>query len=196
MSNINLLPWREHVKARQKKQFMQQVGLVCVLTVVVITGVYGFIRQQHHSQQQRNMQLERASARLVQDLRTIEIVRQRRNQLQARMDLIEEFQQRRPLAVQLFNQLPGWIPSGVYVERIQLAGQQLEIKGQATAYGQLALMVQQIEHSGWLTQPRLHAMADPDTSLPPSNRFSLQLALQETSLPLPPGRAQSQGGAP
>lgn len=196
MSHINLLPWREHLKTTQKKHFMQQISVVCVFTVVAIAGVYGVIKQQHQFQQQRNMQLTRASAQLDHALRTIEDARQRRSQLQARIKVIENVQQRRPLVVQLFNQLPAWVPSGVHVDRVHLVDQHLEINGQATAYGQLALMVQQIEHSGWLTQPRLQASILPDSSLPATSRFSLQLSLQATPLPLSSERAQPRGDVP
>ncbi|GGB50934.1 fimbrial protein [Oceanisphaera marina] len=196
MSNINLLPWREHLQATQKKRFIRQVGLICGLTLLVITGIHGFIKLQYHTQQQRNLQLKQASAQLDQTLLSIERVRRQRSHLQARINLIEEVQHRRPLIVKLFNQLPAWVPSDVYLHHLHLAEQNLNIKGQATAYESLALMVQQIEHSGWLMQPQLQAMAVTDPSLPPTSQFSLQLTLRERAGLLTPARLQREEGKP
>lgn len=194
MSNINLLPWREHVKATQKKRFIRQMSLTCGLTLVILTGIHSFIGRQDHIQQQRNLQLKQASAQLDQTLLSIERVRQQRSYLEDRINLIEGVQHRRPLMVQLFNQLPDWVPPGVYLHHLHLAEQNLNIKGQATTYEPLALMVQQIEHSGWLTQPRLQAMAVTDASLPPASQFSLQLTLYEhTGLPTPVQLKQEEG---
>ncbi|MFD1008106.1 PilN domain-containing protein [Oceanisphaera ostreae] len=176
MSNINLLPWRQHLKKQQKKQFMRQVSWVCVFTLVAIAGAYGYVRQQAHVQQQRNLQLQQASLQLDDTLHTIELLRQQRRQLQARGNFIEQFQSQRHIPVQLFNQLPTWIPTAVYLDRIYLAEHGLEINGKTTAYSQLAQMVQQIESAGWLTQPRLQVVAVPNAPLSSANQFSLQFS--------------------
>lgn len=196
MSNINLLPWREQLKVSQKKRFIRQMGLICGLAVLAITGIHGFIKQQVHTQQQRNQQLKQAGIQLDHTLSSMERVRQQRSQLQARIHLIAEVQHRRPLVVQLFNQLPGWVPPGVHLHHVHLAEQTLHIKGQASTYEPLALMVQQIEHSGWLTQPQLQAMAVTDASLPSVSQFSLQLTLHETASLPTPARLQRGGETP
>lgn len=185
MSNINLLPWRQQLKTKKKQLFMQQVSVVCVFSLVAIVGAYGYIKQQSQVQQQRNRQLQQTNIQLDDPLRTIEAFRQQRRQLQARADLIAQFQHQRHIPVQLFNQLPTWIPATVYLDQVQLSGHGLNMSGKAKDHSQLALMVQHIERSGWLVQPRLQVIAIPNASVSSANQFSLQLSFRETSLKTP-----------
>ncbi|WP_319782309.1 PilN domain-containing protein [Oceanisphaera sp. IT1-181] len=181
MSNINLLPWRAQHQERQKKRFIGQLALVCVLTVAAVLVATHQIKQQAQAQQLRNAQLQQASTELDEALRHIEQARQQGQQLSARSDLIAQFQQRRSQAVRLLNQLPTWLPAGVRLDSVHLAQQALELKGQAQSYHQLSLLVQHIEQAAWLSEPRLQAQALPgdariaDQAL--TKQFSLQLSI-------------------
>ncbi|MDX1269579.1 MAG: fimbrial assembly protein, partial [Oceanisphaera sp.] len=64
MSRINLLPWREGVRAAQKKQFMVILAVASLLTVSVMLAANMWVNQQTARQQQRNRFLQNETAKL------------------------------------------------------------------------------------------------------------------------------------
>lgn len=154
-----------------------------MLTVVAIVTVYSYVKLQLTAQQQRNIALEQASHQLDGDLRRIHTLRQQRQQLQARAEVIADYQSQQHFPIQLFNQLPIWVPDTVYLDRVQLSAQGVNISGKAHTHSQLALMVQHIEQSGWLTRPQLQVIALPDDASllagGATQQFSLQLIFKE-----------------
>lgn len=192
MSNINLLPWREQRQAMQKKQFLWLVGVVCLCTLMVLASAHVYLLQQVQGQQARNTQLAQANNQLNSALLTIEQAKVQRRQLVEKKTFVEQLQRHRLRAVWLFNQLPTWIPDNIVIEGIQLSEQGLEIKGQASAYSQLAQMVQRIEHSHWLSTPRLQAINNHHAEQVASNQFLLHLQLVMPSPVLPLSEEETQ----
>ncbi|MBO1518383.1 PilN domain-containing protein [Oceanisphaera pacifica] len=182
MSNINLLPWRAQLKANQKKHFILQLSLVCLLGITLVILAYGYIKQQIQIQQQHNKAVAAASEQLNSTLHAIEQFRLQQQGLQRRAHFIEQLQQERALPVQLFNQLPSWIPINVHLERVDLSNKALIINGKAHTHGALALMVEHIEGSRWLLQPKLTVHATEGEAATPTHQFILQLEVKNHAL--------------
>lgn len=180
MSNINLLPWRAQQEAKQKRRVLLQLGLVGVLSLGIVYAAGQVIKRQTQQQQLRNNQLQQASIELDGALHQLEQIRQQEQQLKRRRDTIAQLQLSRYQALHLFNQLPSWLPTGVRLDSVQLTPPLLTLKGQAQSYDQLSLLVQQIEQTAWLTEPRLQVQAHLDTSQSEVQQFVLQLRIVGT----------------
>ncbi|OXS14871.1 fimbrial assembly protein [Zobellella denitrificans] len=181
MSNINLLPWRDAVRAGQKKQFLIWLTLACVVTVAVMLAVNSWVHQQIARQQERNQLLQTETARLDLVLGEIRHIKTQRTQLLERMLLIESFQQRRNLSVRLFNQLPELVPPGVYLSSVNVAGSSIDVVGKTEAYTRVASMIRQIEDSGWLTEPRVSSIFASDTRPIALSQFSMLFRIADAT---------------
>ncbi|WP_375057275.1 PilN domain-containing protein [Zobellella sp. DQSA1] len=181
MSNINLLPWREGLRAGQQKQFMVWLGGASLVTLAVMLVVNLWVHQQIARQQERNQVLQTETARLDLILGEIRHIKEQRAQLMERMLLIDSFQQRRNFSVRLFNQLPELVPPGVYLNSVNVTHNQIDVVGKAEAYTRVANMIRRIEGSGWLTEPRISSIFASDAEPVALSQFSMLFRVSETT---------------
>ncbi|MDP5292230.1 PilN domain-containing protein [Oceanimonas sp. CHS3-5] len=175
MSNINLLPWREGLKGRQKKRFMILLSVAVAVTAVIMLLVNLRIGQLVAHQQERNRFLQVETVRLDQVLGEISAIRQQREQLLERMRLIDQLQHRRAFSVRLFNQMPGLVPPGVYLSSLNVARERIELVGKTEAYPRVASMLRSMEASRWLTEPRLGSIYASDSQPIALSQFSMSV---------------------
>ncbi len=177
MSNINLLPWREVAKQRQKKMFLGMLGGVFLVSAGLVL-VVNFLYQQAISRQEaRNQYLQ--SEIVVLDARIGEInkLKQRRKELIDRMRLIDQLQQSRNQAVHLFNDLPELVVSGIYLDSLSFTNGLVSVVGKTEAHSRVATMMRLIDRSQWLGQTSISSIYATANSERASN-----LALSEFSL--------------
>lgn len=190
MSNINLMPWREAVKQREKKQFFTLLGLSLGLAALVVLAVNMLIGQMVQGQVSRNDYLTAQTAILDKQLGEINELKKRKNDLIDRMRLIDQLQQRRNLPVHLFNDLPALVSNGVYLNSLDLAGSGISVVGKTEAYSRVANMVRKIEASNWLGQPHISSIFATSSKPLSLSEFSAQFKVITQDL----GSA-AQGGA-
>ncbi|GAA4499247.1 PilN domain-containing protein [Pseudaeromonas paramecii] len=189
MSNINLMPWREVVKQREKTQFFILLGgsaFVAALLVLAVNMIFGQLVQ---GQVERNQFLTNEMVVLDTQLGEINQLKKRKKELIDRMKLIDELQQKRNLPVHLFNELPALVSNGVYLKSLDLAADNINVVGDTEAYSRVASMVRQIEKSGWLGQPHISSIFSTGNKPIALSQFSAQFKV----IPAPLGSGV-QGG--
>ena len=180
MSNINLLPWREARQRRDKAQFGVLCGVCLAVTASLGFGVDWFINQQIASQREVNQRLVREMVTLDAQLGEIRLIKEKRQGLLDRMQLIERLQQRRNLPVRLFNQLPLLVPNGVYLNTLALKHDVIDVNGKAEAYGRVASMMRRIDGAGWLGSSRLSTIFASDVAPVVLSQFSMMFQVTES----------------
>ncbi|WP_116474284.1 PilN domain-containing protein [Zobellella maritima] len=173
MSNINLLPWRDAVRAQQKKQFwlILAISALCALTLMV--GINLWIIKLIDKQQARNQFLQNETVKLDVVLGQINLIKTQREQILERMQLIAGLQQRRNLSVRLFNEMPELVPPGVYLSSLKVEQERIDVVGKTEAYNRVASMIRQIEDSDWLADPMISTIFASDTQPMILNQFSM-----------------------
>ncbi len=155
MPRINLLPWRDELRAQRRNQFyMAMGGAFGVAAILVLIGVLlmnGVIDAQHD----RNALLTEEIATLDGRIKEIVDLEQKKNRLVARMKIIEELQTSRPVIVHLFEELVTTLPDGVYLTSVKQTGKLLEIKGVAESNTRVSAFMRNIDKSEWLESPDL-----------------------------------------
>jgi type IV pilus assembly protein PilN len=174
MARINLLPWREERRRRLSQEFARQAGLAALLALAA--GAYGWyhVNGLIDHQRQRNDYLEQQIAVLQEEIKEIEELESTRQQLVARMNVIQQLQQRRPQIVHLFDEIAATLPDGVYLNEVTQSGDALKIKGRAESNARVSGYMRNLGASPWLENPRLQVIesGDKDTI----NDFRLTLA--------------------
>jgi len=160
MAKVNLLPWREERRKQLTQEFARQAILVAILAALV--GGYGWYHVQGliEDQESRNEFLQDEIAKLEEDIRTIRNIEDRREELLARMDIIQDLQQRRPQIVHLFTQLADTLPDGVYLRNINQEGDDLTVEGRAESNSRVSNYMRNLSKSPWLKNPSLNVIED------------------------------------
>jgi type IV pilus assembly protein PilN len=155
MPRINLLPWREELRQKRKKDFLVAMfGAFLFGGLVVYSSkltVQGWISNQNA----RNSLLKTEIQELDKQIEQISGLETQKNRLLARMEIIDQLQRSRPEVVHLFDELVNTLPEGVYLTEVKQTGGRIEIRGEAESSTRVSALMRNIDGSGWLKSPGL-----------------------------------------
>lgn len=156
MAHINLLPWREELRQRRKKEFFGLL-LAGIAATLLIMGTWHFINVQIiDNQKSRNQQLRNEIAIVNRKLKEIKNIDQTRQRLQARINVIQRLQRSRPESVRLMDEMVFMMPEGVVLNSVVQKGNRIEIKGRAQSNARVSALMRNVEESEWIANPKLH----------------------------------------
>jgi type IV pilus assembly protein PilN len=155
MPRINLLPWREELRQKRKKDF-----LVAVMGAVIFGGLLSYgvklaVQGQIAGQNARNTTLRTEIARLDEQIDEILGLESQKNRLVDRMQIIDRLQRSRPEVVHLFDELVDTLPEGAYLTKVSQRESRIEITGLAQSSTRVSALMRNVQASDWLRQPQL-----------------------------------------
>jgi type IV pilus assembly protein PilN len=152
---INLLDWRAELREKRKKQFTVAVAGALVATAgVVLLGML-YMNGAIENQQERNQLLRNEIALVEKQIKEIEELEKTRNNLLARMQVIERLQQSRAQVVHYFDEIVNTVPEGIYLTKINQQGPATSIEGVADSNGRVSAYMKNLDASPWFSDPML-----------------------------------------
>jgi len=192
MARINLLPWREERRRQLTAEFARQAVLGALLAALIGGYAWYHVNGLVEHQQERNKYLEEQIAVLQEEIREIQELEKTRQQLLARMNIIQRLQQRRPQIVHLFYEIADTLPDGVFLTGLQQQGDKLTIEGRAESNARVSAYMRNLGASDWMKEPRLEVIETDKADR--VNAFTLHLTQSAPSDGEEDGEA-SAGGA-
>lgn len=179
MPRINLLPWREELRQKRKKEF-----LTALLGAVLVGGLiaYGYkltVQGQVRAQTARNEMLRTEIVALDQQIEQILTLESQKERLLARMEIIDQLQKARPEVVHLFDELVQTLPEGTYLTEVKQTGPRIEITGSAQSSTRVAALMRNIDGSEWLREPGLDVVQTVDAG--PARNAQFKVFAQQVS---------------
>ena len=158
MARINLLPWREELR----KQKQQEFGITAISSII-IAGLIVLMAHFHvegliDDQNQRNTYLESEINILNKRIGRIRELEAMKDNLLARMNVIQELQSSRPESVHLMDEMVRTLPEGVHLNTFQQQHKALTMTGVAESNARVSDYMRQIDGSEWYTAPRLEVI--------------------------------------
>lgn len=120
MPRINLLPWREALRKKRQKDFVTHAGLALIGAGALALLAHMTVQGQIDDQIQRNTYLEGVIADLDKKIEEIKALKQKRDDLIARMGAIEKIQATRSLIVRIFDALARTVPEGIILTNVSV----------------------------------------------------------------------------
>lgn len=165
MARINLLPWREWERERKRKEFLGNLAGVLVGAVALVFVFGWYLDGQIESQQERNAFLEREITELDRKIAEIENLQKTRDELLARMRVIQELQGNRPVIVRIFDELVRTLAKGVHFRELNMQGNRLTVAGVAESNNRISSLMRNLDNSEWFASPNLKTIKeDPENS--------------------------------
>lgn len=155
MAHINLLPWREELRAQQTKDFSQSAIISAAFAAAVFFLVFTQFNSVVDNQKNRNNRLVSEIKKLDTKLAEIKDLEETKGKLLARMDIIQSLQQKRPQIVHIFDEVVRTLPDGITLISLKQQSEELTIKGLAESNGRVSAYMRNIEASEWMSNPRL-----------------------------------------
>ncbi|MDX1801371.1 MAG: PilN domain-containing protein [Marinobacter sp.] len=175
MAKINLRPWREELRAEKQQQF-----LVMLVGALIVAGGLAFLWKsdldsQISYQQSRNSYIQTATKKLDAQIKEIEDLKRKRDELLARMRVIQDLQGKRPIIVRVFDELVRTLPEGLYYTSLKKSGDRLDIVGMAESNSRISTLMRHFENSDWFTDPNLTNVSSADNRRAGYSQFNLSV---------------------
>ncbi len=149
MANINLLPWREAQRRERNKMTLVMCVGIWLVAGVIVFAAKTVMDSRIEYQEDRNRYLQGEINKLSKVIKEIETLKDKRDALLARMDVIQNLQQNRSQIVHVFDDLVSKLPSGVYYDTISKTGKGLNISGKAQSNGRVSALMRSLDASDW-----------------------------------------------
>ncbi|KJY79011.1 PilN domain-containing protein [Vibrio nigripulchritudo] len=158
MHSVNLLPWRDEMRARYRRQFFSYLAAAILAAVGVQWGVGVYFSKQMSVQEERNAELTRHISYLDQQLRGLSEVRDQHESILTRLRSVEALQIKRNKTTDFMSHLPDTIPPGVYVDKIEMNDFEVEVNGISDSTANITTMLDSMERSAKLADVEMHSI--------------------------------------
>lgn len=196
MTKINLLDWRAERRARRLEQFRNFMVLGLIVAVAVVGLGYFVMTGAIANQEERNNYLKQQIAEIDQKIKEIEDLERTKQNLLARMRVIEELQSSRSATVHFFDELVNTIPDGITLSSIKQVGDTVTIEGIAESNGRISSYIKSFESSQWFTDPKLVVIRTSEKERQREGQFTLRVKnLTKAAKPADPAAAAAAPGA-
>ena len=172
---INLLPWRAEQRFKRKKRLIMILIASAILAILTVFLIHLKIAHRISKQEARNDHLKREISLLDFKIRRILLLKERKRNLLARMNIILELQDSRFSLVRLLNEIVKIIPNGIVVHAIERKGHTVTLQAQADSNASISELMKKIHQSKELSEPNLSEIRRDKTSQTHSNIFKLTL---------------------
>ncbi|TDU28197.1 type IV pilus assembly protein PilN [Panacagrimonas perspica] len=175
MTKINLLDWRAQLREQRKQRFVALMGVAVAVAAVIVGVAYLMIQNALDLQNDRNTYLTQQIADVDQKIKEIQELEKVKNNLLARMRVIEELQASRSATVHFFDELVNTLPDGVTLTGIKQNGTLVTIEGAAESNGRVSTYMKNLEASPWFNDPKLVVIKTTETGSARRSDFTLQV---------------------
>lgn len=175
MTRINLLPWRETSRKEQQRQFISIAAGASVLMAVIVFYVHIHVGGLIDGQAARNNFIEKEIALVDEKISEIKQLESEKQQLLARMNIIQQLQSRRPEIVHIFDEIVRRVPDGIYLTSVKQRGESLVIEGVAESNARVSAFMRNLDASQWFKNPGLVVIESKEKENVRTSSFTLNV---------------------
>lgn len=155
MANINLLPWREAQRRERNRATFIMCGIIWGVAALVVFGAKLFMDGRISHQEARNAYIQSEINALSKVIKEIENLKDQRDKLLARMEVIQTLQSNRSQIVHVFDDLVTKLPLGVFYDEIAKGGGKITISGKAQSNNRVSALMRNLDSSDWFDNTSL-----------------------------------------
>ncbi len=155
MAKINLLPWRQELRKQRQQEFVAVSAAVGLAAAAIVMFFHILISGQLSDQEERKAYIQSEIATLDGQIKQIDELQARKEELLARMKVIQDLQGRRPIIVRVFDEMVRAVPEKVYLTSLERVADKFKIEGYAESNNQVSTFLRNLNASVWFKNPML-----------------------------------------
>jgi len=162
MAYINLLPWRAEQRRRDQNTYSAILGSVAAISFAACYLIYAGIGSAIDSQHHRNEFMQQEIGVLDKQIAEIKMLKEKRDALAQRINLIADLQKNRNMVTRIFNDIASSVPGGVYLTDLDRKAGTIRITGRSESNNHLSNLMRRVDTSTWLSEPALQSIEADD----------------------------------
>ena len=155
MAKINLLPWRQELNKQRQQEFVAISAAVALTAAAIVLLFHVLMSAQLSDQEERKAYIQSEIATLDSQIKQIDELQSRKEDLLERMKVIQDLQGRRPVIVRVFDELAHAVPDKIYLTSFIRVGDTFTIEGPAESNTQVSAFLRNLNASTWFKNPVL-----------------------------------------
>lgn len=159
-TNINLLPWREELRERNKLFFLSGLGASAALAALITVVTFFVLNHSIDAQIERNTLIETEIARYNKQIAEIKTLKAARDALVSRMTIIQQLQESRPEIVHFFDELVNVMPRNIYLLKVERIDRNLMLTGHTDSNSTLSGLMHSVRNNDWINSPMLEEVEE------------------------------------
>jgi len=186
MIRINLLPHREQKRQARQRQFVSLSLGLAIMGVALVALGWVVLGAQIESQEGRNALLKSEIAKLDEQIKEIDKLREQTQALLARKQVVETLQSNRTEAVHVLDQMVRQLPDGIYLKSLKQTGAKITLVGYAQSSARVSTLMRNLDTSPWLQNPELVEIKLIPSPLAKDlrvNEFTLNVSIKQPASP-------------
>ena len=173
---INLLPWREARRRRQRRQLWAAIVVICIATVSVFATAWWTQSEEISFQRSRNAYLLREIRKVQTQLEEIDQIKQRKKALVARMTIIRQLQQEKVGIVRTLDNLVRALPEGLYFVSAKRSRGSFNLEGIAQSNARVSELMLNLNSSVSFGDSHLEVINIGEIDETQTSRFELMVS--------------------
>jgi len=179
MVKINLLPWRDEYREEKRIEFFKVAGFVVAVVALIIFAWDRVVAAQISNQQLRNDRLNQKISELDSKVQEIATLKERRQQLLDRMEVIQSLQGNRPEIVRIFDEMVAAVPEGIYLSKLERNGKGITFTGFAESNNRVSAYMRNLDQSYKFSSPVLTKVLADDRLGVQGSTFDMQIQVND-----------------
>jgi len=183
MANINLLPWRENLRAQQKKNYLTMLVAMALGVLSLMFSAGEVIDNLIQNQNQRNQYIEQQITVLDGQIKKIKDIKESKQAIEQRMALIEQLESSRNVVPKVLDELVKLVPPGLSFRSFSRKGNQIEVLGVSESNNRLADFMRRLEESRVFSSGDLSSIVADTSASDSVSDFKLTFSIHPSVAP-------------
>lgn len=154
-TRVNLLPWRDIERRQRDKKILFSGAVMWALCGVAVVLGYLYMKDSIVGQRERNLYLQSEIKKVEEEIAEINDIRDRKENLIARMNIIQQLQLDRTQVVHVFDDVVQKLPRGIYLTKMTKKERQMTLEGLAQSNARVSTLMRSLESSDWFAAANL-----------------------------------------
>jgi len=178
MTKINLLPWREEARELERKAFLGKL-LASAISGFALVFLWVLLAQnQLDNQSSRNSYLQSNIAEMDKKVAEISQLKGKKQEMLSRMKVIQDLQGNRSEIVKIFDELVRAVPSGTYLESLELNNATFKVSGYSESNNRISALMRNLDTSHKYTNSNLTKVQHDERLGEQGSVFDLQVEVE------------------
>lgn len=155
MTDINLLPWREHLHQKAKKQWLMGLSVVLGLSLFILVLTCVILNAKIHRTLAINEKLNVPLKSLSSQLQRIKMIEYKKMEVTVKAAVFQTLEKERWNTMTVLSDLLSRMPLRMYLTALGKQNSQWKLEGAAESFLQVSNFVHKLAEISQITDPKL-----------------------------------------